>query len=64
MTYAIYCNSNYGPTFGRGHDIHVSDNSDQNMGSYVRCVGQYHSYNVPPGSNGNHSMLTDGDPNF
>jgi hypothetical protein len=35
-SYAIYCNESYGPTFGHGHDIHVSDCCNQNANSYTR----------------------------
>ena len=28
--YNIYCHSNYGPTFGGGHDFLISDNCDKN----------------------------------
>ena len=59
--YAINCNSSYGPTFGGGHDIHVSDNSNANNSSYVNSP---HTYNVPVAANGSHSALTDGNPNF
>ena len=61
MTHAIYCHSNYGPTFGNGHNFYVSDNSNQNLSSYVR---NGHAFNTPGGTNGNHSILTNGEPNF
>ncbi len=32
--YAIYDSINYGPTFGGGHDIYISSNSNQNKDSY------------------------------
>jgi hypothetical protein len=57
----IYCGATYGPTFGNGHDIHVSDNSNANSASYVRSN---HAYGVPVAANGNHSILTGGNPNF
>jgi hypothetical protein len=31
---AIYCDVKYGPTFGFGHDIYISDNSNSNRYSY------------------------------
>jgi hypothetical protein len=58
---AIYCYSSYGPTFGNDHNIHVSDNSNSNTGSYVR---KEYNYNIPAGANGNDSILTDGNKNF
>jgi hypothetical protein len=45
---AIYCNSSYGPTFGNGHDLYVSDNSNSNTGSYVSANCAY-SVPVAPG---------------
>jgi hypothetical protein len=45
-TYAIYSGSNYGPTFGGGHDIYVRDNSNVYTGSYTYFGA---SYNLPPG---------------
>jgi hypothetical protein len=59
--YAIYCGSSYGPTFGSGHTIHVSDNSNSNTSSYVNGGSPY---NIPAGANGNYSILTDGNYNF
>ena len=35
-----------GPTFGSGHDIHIVDRSDINIGSYTN-IGS--SYQLPPG---------------
>ena len=32
--YAIYCHFQYGPTFGNGHDIHISNYAPQNQNSY------------------------------
>jgi hypothetical protein len=37
---AIFCYSGYGPTFG-SHDIHISDNSNTNSGSYVQGANSY-----------------------
>ena len=31
---AIYCSASYGPTFGGGHDIYISDKSNENKLSY------------------------------
>ena len=60
-TNAIYCHQSYGPTFGNGHNIYVSDNSNSNTTSYVRSA---YAYNMPAGANGNHSILTDGNADF
>lgn len=44
--YAIYNNYyNYGPTFGGGHDIYISDYSNLYQNSYTYC----HSYQCPSG---------------
>ena len=32
--YSIYCNPSYGPTFGRGHDLHISDKSNTSNSSH------------------------------
>lgn len=32
--YSIYGSSGYGPTFGGGHDFHISDNANSNNSSY------------------------------
>ena len=34
--YAIYCHHQYGPTFGNGHDIHLSNYAPQNNSSYTQ----------------------------
>ncbi|XP_068761771.1 uncharacterized protein [Montipora capricornis] len=39
------CDSN-GPTFGGGHDIHISNNAASNQNSYTHCGT---SYPLPPG---------------
>ena len=43
---AINCNSGYGPTFGGGHDLHISENANTNTSSYS---GLGNSYQCPPG---------------
>ena len=42
----IYCNNGYGPTFGGGHDLHVSGNTNTNASSRSNLG---HSYQCPPG---------------
>lgn len=44
--YAIYCDSSYGPTFGRRHDLHISENANMYPSSYG-YPGR--SYECPPG---------------
>ena len=44
--YGLNCSSSYGPTFGGGHDIHVSDNANTNTSSYSNLG---HTYECPPG---------------
>ncbi|XP_068672303.1 uncharacterized protein [Montipora foliosa] len=43
---AIYRLSSYGPTFGDGYDIHISNNADSNRNSHTNC-GK--TYPLPPG---------------
>jgi hypothetical protein len=38
---SIYLYSNYGPTFGGGHDLYISDNSNINNDSYSVFPGSY-----------------------
>ena len=44
--YAIYCRSTYGPTFGGGHDLRISDNCHLNTNSYSNLG---HTYKLPTG---------------
>ena len=41
----IFCNSNYGPLFGGGNDLYISDNANTSFSS--SRLG--HTYQVPPG---------------
>ena len=45
--YAIYRDQGYGPIFGNGHDIYISDNSNSNNDSY----NNLHNYETPKGAN-------------
>ena len=45
-THAIYCGVGYGPTFGSGHDIHITTNSNTNNGNYCNAPNVY---NIPNG---------------
>jgi hypothetical protein len=38
---AIYCNASYGPTFGSGHDIYVSNGCNANTSSYTSFGNAY-----------------------
>ena len=40
-TYAICASNNYGPTFGNGHDIYISDSSNTNTNSYSNLGRSY-----------------------
>ena len=42
--YSIYCKPAYGPTFGGGHDIHISDKCDTtDNGSYTSFPYSYNT---------------------
>lgn len=43
---AIYCHCNYGPSFGGGHDLHISGNANTTTSSYSKLG---HSYECPSG---------------
>jgi len=38
---AIYCNPDHGPTFGNGHSLFISDNSNISGSSYARSDNNY-----------------------
>ena len=46
--HAIFCKAGYGPTFGAGHDLHISGNANINYDSHTisGC-----SYQCPTGQN-------------
>jgi len=44
---ALYDGASYGPTFGSGHDMHISDGSNINNGS-----SNILSYSIPNGNSG------------
>ena len=44
--WSTYSCSSYGPTFGNGHDIYVSDNASSNRNSYTELG---HDYAPPSG---------------
>ena len=45
-SYAIYRGSGFGPTFGGGYDIYISNNANSNTYSYTN-FGEYNEYSVP-----------------
>ena len=45
---ALYDVPSYGPTFGNGHDLHISDGSNTNTNSYISSS----SYTYPNGNSG------------
>ena len=44
--HSIYCQSNFGPSFGAAHDIHISDYASSNSYSYSKLGS---TYNPPSG---------------
>jgi hypothetical protein len=52
--YAIYCSTSYGPSFGGGHDLHISNNAASNTGSYTG-FGSY--YQAPSGVSSSYTIL-------
>ena len=44
--HAIYSHPSYGPTFGGGHDLHISNDSHTNQQSYTNFG---HTYQPPAG---------------
>ena len=56
--HAMYRCNTYGPTFGNGHGIYISDGSGNNQNSYTRCG---YTYTTPSGySTGNCGFYTGG----
>ena len=47
-SYSIYSCSSYGPTFGGGHDIYISNNAASGTNSHAVNLG--HTYSPPPGN--------------
>jgi hypothetical protein len=52
--YAIYCSTSYGPSFGGGHDLHISNNAASNTGSYT---GFGNTYQLPSGVSSSSTIL-------
>ena len=47
--HGIYCSNTYGPSFGGGHDLHISENANTNTNSYSNLG---FTYERPPGQQG------------
>jgi hypothetical protein len=58
-SYAIYCHSSYGPTFGAGHDLYVADGCTDKA---KRSTALGHTYRNDTGLNG--TEVFPGEPNF
>ena len=48
--FAIECHSSYGPSFGGGHDIYISSNSNTNSNSSTNFGSAYKHPDYQPGS--------------
>jgi hypothetical protein len=44
LNYSIYNKSGYGPAFGGGHDLYISDNCDQNNSCYSNLPYSFGKY--------------------
>ena len=53
--HAIYTRNNYGPTFGGGHDIHISNYAASNTGSYAYNFNN--KYQAPSGVSSTRTIL-------
>jgi hypothetical protein len=56
-SYGICCVSNYGPTFGGGHDLSIADKSNENLDSYSFLGTSYIHEDFNKGSNEAQSFL-------
>ncbi len=52
-SFATYHNPGYGPTFGEGHDLHITDNCNLNTNSFAKGF----SYPLPNYNTGGDWML-------
>jgi len=55
-TYAIYKFSIYGPTFGNGYDIRITNDANSNTNSYSD-FGEHNTYSVPSGVQDQYTIL-------
>jgi len=60
---AVYQHSNYGPTFGGGHDLHVYNLANKNRDSYMK-FGFYEFPNGKSGTEGGKFIVGGSDNNF
>ncbi|XP_031559065.1 uncharacterized protein LOC116295410 [Actinia tenebrosa] len=51
--YAVYWGKGYGPTFGNGHDLYISNHASSNTGSYTTLI----TYKLPPGCSYNKKCI-------
>ena len=49
--HSIYCNSSNGPTFGGGHDLYISSDSNANSSSYSNLGHTFNNTQYTYGSN-------------
>ena len=62
VNYAIFGYPSYGPTFGGGHDLYISDQSNTNTGSYSYIY--YYSPPTYPSGSDRDTFLTGGYQNW
>ncbi|PFX22725.1 Fibropellin-1 [Stylophora pistillata] len=62
--YAIFRALGYGPTFGDGHDIHISDNANRNDRSYTKFANASNGYYETPKGVKDPSTVLAGTQNF
>ena len=55
--HAIICNNSSGPTFGGGHDIHISSNANTTNGSYSNLGFTYKHHQYAYETNETYSFL-------
>ena len=51
----IYCRSDYGPTFGGGHDLYIANNCNSNSSSHANFPNTYNWEGLQKYSNGQQS---------
>ena len=52
---AVFRRRSYGPTFGGGHEIHISNNANRNTESYTNFGDGY--YSLPSGVQNKQTIL-------
>ena len=61
-THYIYCDASYGPTFGRGFDLHIKKNSNTTVSSFSYLCQSYNY--IPINEPNEHSLFLAGSSNF